>query len=79
MPPPWIFYCDFDDAEIVIGEEGDPSRTQRACVVGTVSIAHAVRSADVENAAMTARGWEPAWSPGRQSSKRRFCLGRRSI
>ncbi len=33
-------------------------------VVGTVSAVKAVRSADEVNAAMKARGWEPAWSPG---------------
>jgi filamentous hemagglutinin len=33
-------------------------------VVGTASAVKAVRSADEVNAAMKARGWEPAWSPG---------------
>jgi filamentous hemagglutinin len=33
-------------------------------VVGTASAVKAVRSADEVNAAMVARGWEPAWSPG---------------
>ncbi len=33
-------------------------------VVGTASAVKAVRSAEEVNAAMKARGWEPAWSPG---------------
>ncbi len=33
-------------------------------VVGTASAVKAVRSANEVNAAMKARGWEPAWSPG---------------
>ena len=33
-------------------------------VVGTTSLVRSVRSADEVNAAMKARGWEPAWSPG---------------
>ncbi len=33
-------------------------------VVGVASAVKAVHSADEVNAAMKARGWEPAWSPG---------------
>lgn len=33
-------------------------------VLGTASGVKAVRSAEEVNAAMKARGWEPAWSPG---------------
>ncbi len=33
-------------------------------VLGVASAAKAVKSADEVNAAMKARGWEPAWSPG---------------
>lgn len=33
-------------------------------VIGTASAVKAVRSAEEVNAAMRARGWEPAWSPG---------------
>lgn len=47
--------------EIAAGEALGPAGLG---VVGTLSTVKAVRTADEVNAAMKARGWEPAWSPG---------------
>ncbi|WP_332777567.1 hemagglutinin repeat-containing protein, partial [Polaromonas sp.] len=43
---------------------GDALGPTSLAVLGTASAVKAVRSADEVNAAMKARGWEPAWSPG---------------
>jgi len=43
---------------------GDALGPTGLAVLGTASTVRAVRSADEVNAAMKARGWEPAWSPG---------------
>ncbi len=47
--------------EIAAGEALGPAGLG---VFGTASAVKAVRSADEVNAAMKARGWEPAWPPG---------------
>lgn len=43
---------------------GDALGPTSLAVIGTASAVKAVRSADEVNAAMKAKGWEPAWSPG---------------
>ncbi len=43
---------------------GDALGPAGLAVLGTASTVKAVKSAEEINAAMRARGWEPAWSPG---------------
>lgn len=52
---------------VIVGGEiaaGDALGPAGLGVLGTASAVKAVRSAEEVNAAMKARGWEPAWSPG---------------